>query len=185
MCPRTQASVELRISAKVGAVLLAHPPEERMSYTAGGGRGDEHGHGIWVPVLMPWCLRAGRCWRWSAWSRIAPVGQCAGSCNGHLLPILGFSIFNQNCPSCSFSPFTLISPEVFFPWKSKAGMSHPLPLTGARFPPALPHHFPWAQGSLPVLAEGTTHSPESSNREFGKNNPPGWLLLPSFAGGWS
>lgn len=73
----------------------------------------------------------------------------------------------------------------FFPWKSKAGKSHPLLVTGTHIPPALPHHFPWAQGSLSVPVEGTTLSPESSDGEFGKNNLPSWLLLPSFAGGCS
>lgn len=37
----------------------------------------------------------------------------------------------------------------------------------------------WRRGSHSV------QSPLMGNGEFGKNNPPGWLLLPSFAGGWS
>ena len=51
-------------------------------------------------------------------------------------------------------------------------MSHLLVVAGTCFPPALP----WAQGSLPVLAEGTAIRPESCSREIGKNNLPGWLL---------
>lgn len=104
----------------------------------------------------------------------------AGADAKHLLPILGFSIFSQNRPSCSFIPFILVCPEVFSPWKSKAGMSHPLSI-----------HIPSASSLSPGsgvtagASGGTTFSPESSDAELGKNNLPGWLLLPSFAGGWS
>lgn len=59
---------------------------------------------------------------------VAPTGRGAGSCHGHLLPILSFSDLQNNCLSCSFSPFALVCPEAF-PWKSNAGMSHPLPVT--------------------------------------------------------
>lgn len=71
----------------------------------------------------------------------------AMGCNGHLLPILGFSVFQ---PKLALLQLQLLSGSFFF-WESKAGMSHPLLMTGAHILYALPHCFPWTW----VMASGS------------------------------
>lgn len=88
----------------------------------------------------------------------------AMGCNGHLLPILGFSIFQPKLSLLQLQPLS----RSFFFWKSKAGMSHPLLMTDAHIPYAPPHVFV-GLGSQPVAAEVTTLSPECCHWEFSKN----------------
>lgn len=185
-CRRIRASVELRICAKAGAVVSAHQPEERRSYTAGDGRCAEDGHSVWVPGLVPRCLRAGRCWgrRCSACTVSHPWDDALGGAMATFSPSSVSQSLAKIVPPAASAPPLWSLQRFFFPWRSKAGMSHPLLVAGAHILPALPLHFPWAQGSLLVPVVGTTLRSESPDGEFCKNNPPAWLLLPSIAGGW-
>lgn len=54
-------SVKFWICAKAGAAILVCQPQQRMSYTVGGQRWDEHGHSMRVPGLMPQHLAARWC----------------------------------------------------------------------------------------------------------------------------
>lgn len=94
----------------------------------------------------------------------------AMGCNGHLLPILGFLVFHPKLSLLQLQPLS----RGFFFWESKVGMSHPLLMTGAHIPHALPDCFA-GLGSRPGAAEGTTLSPESSNGKFSEN--PAFLAV--------
>lgn len=94
----------------------------------------------------------------------------AMSCSGHLLPILGFSVFQPKLALLQLQPLS----RGFFFWESKAGMNHPLLMTGAHILYVFPTVFPGLR-SWPVAAEGTILNPESSDRKLSKN--PAFLAV--------
>lgn len=79
--------------------------------------------------------------------RMSRTWDDAMGCNGHLFPILGFSIFQPKLSLVQLQPLF----RGFFFWESKAGMSHPRLMTDAHIPRALPDCFRWTW----VMARGS------------------------------
>lgn len=89
---------------------------------------------------------------------------------GTFSPSLGFSVFQPKLALLQLQPLS----RGFFFWESKAGMNHPLLMTGAHILYVFPTVFPGLR-SWPVAAEGTILNPESSDRKLSKN--PAFLAV--------
>lgn len=158
---------------------FAHQPEERMSYAAGGGRWDEpraRHLGAGAHASVPACRMVLE----QAMLSLLPP------CRTHRSPYPWFLNLQPKLSPLQLQPLQFGLPRGFiFPLVEQSWDEPPPPRDRCPLPTSPSPPFSLGSRVAASASRGDHHYLESSDGEFGKNSPPGWLLLPSSAGGWS